>query len=133
MQGNRRSETRPERRLRSALHSLGFRFRKDRRLRAGDRWVRPDIVFGPAQVAVFVDGWFWHGCPSHATQPRVNPAYWEEKLAHNVARDRADADALAVAGWTVVRVWEHEAADVAARRIAVLVEIERQRLIAGRA
>jgi DNA mismatch endonuclease (patch repair protein) len=130
MQGNHRAETRPERRLRAALHSMGFRFRKDRRLRAGDRWVRPDIVFGPTQVAVFVDGCFWHRCPSHSTQPRVNTEYWEAKFARNIARDRADDSALAAKGWTVVRIWEHEAAESAARRVAALVRAAREQFAA---
>ncbi|WP_375430826.1 hypothetical protein [uncultured Friedmanniella sp.] len=26
---------------------------------------RADLVFGPAKVAVFIDGCFWHGCPDH--------------------------------------------------------------------
>jgi DNA mismatch endonuclease, patch repair protein len=57
---------------------------------------------------VFVDGCFWHCCPQHGTQPANNTWYWEPKLARNVQRDRAADDALAAAGWSVVRIWEHE-------------------------
>ncbi len=65
-------------------------------------------------MAVYVDGCFWHRCPVHATDPKNNAQWWAEKLAGNVARDR-DTDARLVAeGWTVVRVWEHESAEVAA-------------------
>ncbi len=57
---------------------------------------------------MYVDGCFWHSCPVHATKPRNNAQWWADKLAANVARDR-DTDArLEAAGWTVVRVWEHE-------------------------
>jgi DNA mismatch endonuclease (patch repair protein) len=121
MEANRRSETGPERLLRSALHTRGLRFRKDRRLCVSERWVRPDIVFGPRRVAVFVDGCFWHRCPTHATHPRANAAFWQAKFDRTVTRDRADDLALQSAGWTVIRVWEHEGADTAAQRIEKIV------------
>jgi DNA mismatch endonuclease (patch repair protein) len=114
MKANRRVDTRPERQLRSALHNRGLRFRKDKRIRAGDRWVRPDIIFGPTRVAVFVDGCFWHRCPAHATDPQANAAFWQDKFDRNVRRDEADNLALRQAGWVVVRVWEHEDVSVAA-------------------
>lgn len=121
MEANRRTNTNPERLLRSALHMRGLRFRKDRRFRAGDRWVRPDIVFGPVQLAVFVDGCFWHRCPIHSTHPRANAAYWQAKFARNVARDRADDHALTRAGWTVMRIWEHEDPSAAAEHIEMAI------------
>jgi DNA mismatch endonuclease (patch repair protein) len=121
MEANRRLDTTPERLLRSALHARGLRFRKDRRLSAGSRWVRPDIVFGPAQVAVFVDGCFWHRCPIHSTYPRANAQYWRAKFERNIARDRADDYALREAGWTVVRIWEHEDPNAAAHHIEMAV------------
>jgi len=86
---------------------------------------RADLVFGPSQVAVFVDGCFWHSCPEHATVPKSNREWRRQKLAANVARDR-DTDArLASAGWTVIRVWEHENMDDAAAR--VVAEVRRHR------
>jgi DNA mismatch endonuclease (patch repair protein) len=69
---------------------------------------RPDVVFQSARVAVFVDGCFWHGCPEHYVRPRSRVDYWAGRLAENVARDRRQTHALTAAGWTVVRVWEHE-------------------------
>jgi DNA mismatch endonuclease (patch repair protein) len=58
-----------------------------------------------------------HGCPAHATSPRNNGAWWAEKLRKNVERDR-DTDArLVAAGWTVVRIWEHEDPEVATQRV----------------
>ena len=83
------------------------------------------MVFGPAKVAVFVDGCFWHCCPVHATYPASNAQWWAEKLAGNVARDRATDLALTAAGWLVVRVWEHEDAETAARRITDVVRARR--------
>ena len=40
--------------------------------------VKPDFVFRPHRVTVFVDGWFWPGCPLHATQPKTNAAFWRK-------------------------------------------------------
>jgi len=107
MKGNRRTDTKPEIALRTALHALGYRYRKDFRIDLPARRVRPDIAFTRRRVAVFVDGCFWHACPEHGTRPKNNEWYWSPKLARNVERDRAADDALIEAGWTVVRLWEH--------------------------
>jgi len=107
MKANRRADTKPELALRSALHALGYRYRKDFRLDLPARRVRPDIAFTARKVAVFVDGCFWHACPDHGSQPKNNEWYWSPKLARNVERDRAADAALTQAGWIVVRLWEH--------------------------
>jgi DNA mismatch endonuclease (patch repair protein) len=70
-----------------------------------------------AKVAVFVDGCFWHRCPEHRTDPRTNSVYWTAKLDRNVARDRRNDAELEAAGWSVVRVWEHEPSSRAADRV----------------
>ena len=85
-------------------------------------------MFPRARVAVFVDGCFWHRCPDHATAPRNNGAWWDAKLAANVARDADTDHRLAEAGWVVVRIWEHEDAEAAAARVAAAV---RERLISS--
>jgi DNA mismatch endonuclease (patch repair protein) len=119
MKANRRADTKPELALRRALHGLGYRFRKDHRLDlAGGVRVRPDIVFTARRVAVFVDGCFWHCCPDHGSQPASNSWYWEPKLRRNVERDRAADAALGEAGWTVIRLWEHESLDAAIAAVA---------------
>jgi DNA mismatch endonuclease (patch repair protein) len=122
MQANRRADTAPELRVRSELHARGLRFRKDLRLQVGTRHVRPDVVFTRRRVAVFVDGCFWHSCPEHLEAPKSNVAYWSNKLAANVERDRENDSALRAEGWTVVRVWEHETAVAAANRIAAALD-----------
>ena len=118
MRANRRTDTGPELALRRALHRQGLRYRKDYRLdligeTGSARRVRPDIAFTARRVAVFVDGCFWHCCPEHGTQPANNTWYWAPKLARNVERDRAADEALAAAGWHVVRIWEHESLESA--------------------
>lgn len=118
MKGNRKRDTRPEVRLRSALHHAGLRFRKDRLIAAGNLVVRADVVFPRARVVVFSDGCFWHACPEHGTSPQSNVGYWTPKLARNVERDRRVDEALREAGWIVMRVWEHESPEQAAERVA---------------
>jgi len=107
MRAIRRTDTKPELALRQALHRMGYRFRKDHRLDLDGRRVRPDIAFTARKVAVFVDGCFWHACPDHGSRPSVNQGYWNPKLARNVERDRMADSALELAGWRVVRLWEH--------------------------
>jgi DNA mismatch endonuclease, patch repair protein len=123
MQRQRRRDTKPEMKLRRELHRLGMRYRVDRAIIPGVRR-RTDVVFTRARVAVFVDGCFWHGCPTHETRPKANAEWWAAKLNANVCRDR-DTDArLNAAGWTVVRVWEHDDVLTAAARIKALVADE---------
>jgi DNA mismatch endonuclease (patch repair protein) len=107
MRSNRRRDTNPERRLRSALHRRGWRFRVDLAVPVAGGRARPDLAFTRRRVAVFVDGCFWHGCPVHGHPPRSNRGYWGPKLARNAQRDRLDTERLERAGWTVVRLWEH--------------------------
>jgi DNA mismatch endonuclease (patch repair protein) len=121
MQANRRVDTRPELRLRSALHRLGLRFRTDLPLSLPELRVRPDVVFTRHHLAVFLDGCFWHSCPEHGATPKANSAYWTAKLERNRRRDARVAAALETAGWKVVRVWEHEDPLGAARKIADLL------------
>ena len=68
---------------------------------------RPDFVFPTLNLAVFVDGCFWHGCPVHGTQPRQNATFWREKIARNRSRDRRVTRELRARGWRVLRIWEH--------------------------
>lgn len=93
--------------LRRALHRSGLRFRVDARPEPSLRR-KADIVFTRWKVAVFVDGCFWHDCPQHGSKPHANAEWWRQKLAATAARDLDTNDKLAVHGWTVVRVWEHE-------------------------
>lgn len=116
MRGNRGKDTKPERALRSTLHRRGLRFRKNCQP-TREVACRADLVFVAAKVAVFVDGCFWHCCPQHGTSPRTNARYWAAKLEANVARDRRNTALLHAAGWTVVRIWEHEDVIEAAGRV----------------
>src|SRR5262250_2775974 len=82
----RKTDTGPERVVRSLVHRLGFRFR----LYRSDIPGTPDLVLPKLRKLIFVHGCFWHqhDCPLGAKQPRARPEYWLPKLARNVARDR---------------------------------------------
>lgn len=100
------SNTKPELRVRSLLHKLGFRFRLSRNDLPG----KPDLVLPKYKIAIFVHGCFWHsheGCKkSHL--PASNIEYWESKLSRNKKRDATSQHCLESLGWKVVIIWECE-------------------------
>lgn len=121
MENQARRDTKPELAVRSAVWRRGLRYRVDFAPLPKMRR-RADMVFTRAKVAVYIDGCFWHSCPEHATTPKANRDWWIEKLAANVRRDRDTDERLEVAGWTVVRIWEHEGPERAADRIQAAVD-----------
>ncbi|MGB9145914.1 MAG: very short patch repair endonuclease, partial [Acidobacteriaceae bacterium] len=102
----RSANTKPEMRVRSALHAMGFRFRLHRKDLPG----RPDIVLPKHQTAVFVHGCFWHchRCKYGSVVPATRAEFWAAKRGGNVARDRRNAAALRRQGWRVIVLWECE-------------------------
>lgn len=120
MQANRSRDTGPELALRRELHARGLRYRVGAAPEP-DLRCHADVVFRPQRIAVFVDGCFWHRCPLHATDPTNHAAYWQAKFERVVARDRKNDAALTHAGWTVVRVWEHDDPAEAADYVEALV------------
>jgi len=107
LRGRRVRDTTPEIAIRRVLHARGLRFRLQRTLIGP---CRPDLIFPCARVAVFVDGCYWHGCPTHG--PTVfrgpNADRWRSKINDNQQRDRRNDRALETAGWHVERIWECE-------------------------
>lgn len=96
--------TKPELAIRKILFSKGLRYR----LHPKDLPGKPDIVFRPSRVAIFVNGCFWHqhkNCKD-AFVPSTRKKYWTEKLAKNVQRDRESIDSLKKLGWEVHVIWE---------------------------
>ena len=124
MRNTRTRDTPCELAIRRLLHANGFRYRVDYRALPAVRR-KADIVFTRAKVAVFVDGCFWHDCPDHGSAPKANAAWWRDKLDTNVRRDRETDQLLRDAGWTVLRIWEHEAPVDAVEAIVNAVEGER--------
>ncbi|MDT0377209.1 very short patch repair endonuclease [Streptomyces sp. DSM 42041] len=124
MQGNKGRDTTVELRLRSLLHRQGLRFRVDVRPLSNERF-RADILFTKCRVAVFVDGCFWHGCPAHHRPSKKNSEFWRRKIEGNRQRDERTTEVLKTAGWTVLRVWEHEDPELAAARVLAVVREQR--------
>lgn len=125
MRRQRSQDTAVELELRRCLYAAGLRYRVHVRPIPSVRRTA-DIVFGPARVAVFVDGCFWHGCQRHKTIPRTNREFWEAKIGGNVRRDADTKKRLTEAGWMYVQVWEHDDPGEAARSIAEAVTGRRQ-------
>jgi DNA mismatch endonuclease (patch repair protein) len=119
MRANRKRDTRPELALRRLVHRMGLRYRVAARPPIlGGRMGRADLLFPSARTAVYLDGCWWHACPEHFKPARTNVEYWGPKIERNRARDTAVDTALAAAGWTSIRIWEHEDPSTAAQRIA---------------
>jgi len=110
--------------LMSRIHSRGARsterrFRM-RLVRAGiTDWVMhpkvfgtsPDIYFPQQRLAIFLDGCFWHFCPSCGHLPKTRQTFWQKKFVANKRRDRRDARRLKKHGVRVIRIWEHQLRD----------------------
>lgn len=108
MSGRKSKDTSPEILLRQALHRAGARFRLHRRIAKG---CSADIVLPRRGIAVFVDGDFWHGCPTHFPErdpAGPNKAMWKAKFEATRSRDARATQLAQEAGWAVVRVWECE-------------------------
>ena len=89
--------------VRSELHRRGFRFRKHVKELPG----KPDVVFTKAKVAVFIDGDFWHGYRFPTWEHKVSD-FWKTKISKNRERDIKNHRKLREAGWTVIRLWQHD-------------------------
>ena len=88
------------------LWHLGYRYRKNDKRLPGS----PDIAITKYQVAIFVDGEFWHGKDWGICKERLqhNREYWIEKIEENIARDRRVDTELLQMGWTPVHFWEKD-------------------------
>jgi DNA mismatch endonuclease (patch repair protein) len=94
-----------ERRLRAFLARGGFR---GWRVQALELPGTPDFAFDYRKLAVFVDGCFWHGCPDCYRRPHSRRIYWDQKVERNTSRDHRVDGELRAAGWSVLRIWEHD-------------------------
>lgn len=112
--------TKPEVRVRSLLHRMGYRFRIGRKDLPG----KPDIVLPKYKTVIFVHGCFWHGHVGcrRSSRPATNVEFWNAKLDRNLMRDRENVRKLTEQGWRVFTIWECELKDVNMLK-AKLVEI----------
>ena len=82
---------------------------------------KPDFFFENQNLAIFVDGCFWHGCPRCGHLPRKNSAFWREKISRNRKRDQVTSQKLRRQGIRVLRFWEH---DIGTRLSGCIAEIQ---------
>lgn len=102
----KQQDTKPEKIVRSLLHRLGFRFRKNVPSLIG----KPDIVLPKYKTIIFVHGCFWHqhaGCRK-SRRPTTNIEFWDEKLDKNIKRDIQTEAELKKLGWKILTVWDCE-------------------------
>jgi DNA mismatch endonuclease (patch repair protein) len=110
-------DTKPEIRVRSLLHSMGYRFRLHRKDLPG----KPDITLPAHEAVIFVHGCFWHchDCRYGSVKPATRSEFWAQKRQSNTARDLRDKQALEALGWRVMVVWECQTRDPEALRAQI--------------
>ena len=95
--------TKPEIFIRSELHKLGFRFRKNVKGLKGT----PDLVLKKYSALIFVHGCFWHGHDCRYFKlPETRKEFWGNKIEVNRNRDANIIAALKKDGWRICVVWE---------------------------
>jgi DNA mismatch endonuclease, patch repair protein len=102
-------DSKPEMRVRSLVHRMGYRFRlHNKKLPA-----RPDIVLSRHRKVILIHGCYWHqhGVCRPLAIPENNPDFWRKKFAENVQRDKRNLRELKKLGWRVLVVWECETMD----------------------
>lgn len=92
-----------ETRLAKQLWHSDFRYRKNYKKLPGS----PDIAILRYNIAVFVDGEFWHGKDWTVRKECLqrNREYWIEKIEENIARDKRVDNELQTMGWTPIHFW----------------------------
>ena len=105
MQSIKSKDTSIELKLRKALWSRGFRYRKNYDKLPG----KPDIAMTKYKLAIFCDSEFFHGKDWEVLKPRLergaNSQFWVSKITRNRERDDEVNKRLLFEGWTVVRFW----------------------------
>ena len=103
MSGIRGKNTKPELLIRKGLHAAGYRYKLHENSLPG----KPDVVLPRYRAVIFVNGCFWHGHNCHLFKwPSSQKEFWKQKIEGNIKKDRENNNALAVAGWRIMTIWE---------------------------
>lgn len=99
-------DTIPERKVRSIIHNLGYRYRLNVKTLPG----KPDIVLACHRKIILVHGCFWHlhHCRYGRVTPSTNSAFWTKKRSDTRKRDEFTRRTLRKAGWSILTIWECE-------------------------
>lgn len=103
MAGIRGTDTRPELKIRKALHAKGLRYRLHDKTLPG----KPDLVFKSRNAIIMIHGCFWHGHDCHLFKwPSTRPDFWRTKIDRNREKDAEVLRQLDALGFRVLAVWE---------------------------
>ncbi|MBP3802431.1 MAG: DNA mismatch endonuclease Vsr [Oribacterium sp.] len=100
----RSRDTKPEEYIRKKIYALGYRYRKNYSKIFG----HPDVWMPKYNVAVFVNGCFWHrhkDC-KYAYVPKSRVEFWKSKFDRNIERDKTVKMTLESQGIRVLVIWE---------------------------
>jgi DNA mismatch endonuclease (patch repair protein) len=104
MRANPSKNTSPELHARRLLREAGF---PGYRVHWKNAPGTPDIAYPGRRVAIFINGCYWHRCPTcYPTLPKSNQDFWAQKFHDNEVRDRRSAESLSAMGWRRYVVWE---------------------------
>jgi len=111
----RSKNTKPEMLFRKALWAKGIRYRVNNKQLPGT----PDISIKKYQLAIFIDGEFWHGYNWNEKKGAIksNRGFWIPKIERNMQKDNEVNSALAEMDFMVFRFWEGEIKNNLARCI----------------
>jgi DNA mismatch endonuclease, patch repair protein len=102
MSNIRADNTKPELSLKDALKGLRLRYQPK-------MFGKPDFASKKYKLVVFVDGCFWHGCPTcKGKKPKTNKKFWSTKIDRNKERDKEIDLHYKSRDWIILRFWEHE-------------------------
>ena len=92
--------------LAKKLWEKGYRYRLNWKALPGS----PDIAILKHNIAVFVDGEFWHGYDWENKKKALkrNREYWVEKIEENINRDREVDLKLRYREWIPIHFWTKE-------------------------
>lgn len=92
--------------LSKQLWHHGYRYRLNYKKLPGS----PDIVLTRYNLAIFVDGEFWHGKDfiNRKNTLNKNKDYWIEKIEENMNRDKENDRKLKEMGWIPIHFWSKE-------------------------
>ena len=114
----RSTDTSPEVALRKALADRGLHLGNN----GGDGLPgKPDIVLPEKNIAIFIDGDFWHGYRFPRWNRDLSP-FWKKKIEGNRRRDRRNFAKLRRLGWRVIRIWQHQLKSDLSRCIQLITE-----------
>ena len=95
-----------EMKLAKALWHRGYRYRLNYKQLPGS----PDIALTKYNIAIFVDGEFWHGKDFEIKKSKLknNQDYWIMKIEENLHRDAKNDKLLNEMGWISIHFWSKD-------------------------